>query len=112
MTGCITTEFTAPVDAIKAQETALWRCPLERDLGASEIQAEAMFPSVLLALDSSAGLGAAAWIKTQLSIMRTKGFHSQHQFSQVCLFGMTQQLVDSFLGIDYSFFLKEKFSVN
>lgn len=34
------------------------------------------------------------------------------KFSRVCLFGRTQPLVDSFLGIDYSFFLKETFSVN
>lgn len=80
VTGCITTEFTTPVDAVKAQETALCGCPLERDLGASEIQAEAMFASVLLAVDNYTGLGAAAWRKTQLSITRTEGFHSQHQF--------------------------------
>lgn len=80
MTGCITTDFTAPVDPVKAQETALCGCPLERDLGASEIQAKAMFASVLLAVDNYTGLGAAAWRKTQLSITRTEGFHGQHQF--------------------------------
>lgn len=80
VTGCVTTEFTMSVDAVNAQETALCRCPLERDWEASGIQAEAMFPSVLPALDSSTGLGAAVWMKTQLSITRTEGFHGQHQF--------------------------------